>query len=133
MATSNIKSYGIFANKVVDHQLVNNLLFKCNYIYIQKVCGIFVITLTVTQYDQGHDYNKSKPYEHPIIVDVIHAVFFLPLNTITAQYPDWFKLDDPKTLKLTPSMVALAAVVVCCITNLSMVSLLTNILGTSWP
>ena len=94
---------------------------------------LFSVTLTVTQYDQGCDYNKSKPYEHPVIVDVIHAVFFLPLNPITAQYPDQFKLDDPKTLKLTPSMVALAAVVVCCITNLSMVSLLTNILGTSWP
>ena len=44
-ASSNIKSYGMFANNVADRQLVNDLLFKCNYIYVQKVCIVCTITL----------------------------------------------------------------------------------------
>ncbi|KAF8629734.1 hypothetical protein AX14_011099, partial [Amanita brunnescens Koide BX004] len=76
-------SYGIFANNVANRLLVNDLLFKFNYIYIQK----------------GHDYDKSKPYEHPVVVDVLRAIFFSMSSPITAQYPERFKLDNKETLK----------------------------------
>ena len=112
-ATSNIRPYGIFANNTVNHQLVNDLLFKCNYIYVPKVWSMFVNAATIAQYEQGNDYDKSKPYEHPVIIDVIHMIFFLPTSPITVQYPDPFKFDEMETLKLLPSMVALAATMVC--------------------
>lgn len=46
------------------------------------------------------------------MIEVLHLVFFAPSSPITVQYPDCFKLDDRSTLKLTPSMVALAATAV---------------------
>ncbi|KAF8715291.1 hypothetical protein AX14_012640 [Amanita brunnescens Koide BX004] len=91
--TSNIKAYGIFSDNAVNRHLVNDLLFKYHYIYAPK----------------GRDYDKSKPYEHQAIIEVLRAVFFAPPTPITVQYPDRFKLDNKETLKLTSSMVALAA------------------------
>ena len=46
--TSNIKSYGIFIGNTVNRQLVNDLLFKYNYIYAPHVC-ITAIAPTVAQ------------------------------------------------------------------------------------
>jgi hypothetical protein len=48
MGTSNIKLYGIFIDNTVNCQLVNNLLFKYNYIYALNV-RIIVIALTFAQ------------------------------------------------------------------------------------
>ena len=49
VGTSNIKSYGIFSDNTVNCQLVNNLLFKYNYIYALNVCIIIIIALTFAQ------------------------------------------------------------------------------------
>ena len=49
VASSNIKSYGIFTKKSVNGQLVNELLFKNRYIYVPKVCVILVIIPSVAQ------------------------------------------------------------------------------------
>jgi len=90
--TSNIKSYSIFIGNTVNRQLVNDLLFKYNYIYAPHGC----------------DYDKSKPYEHQAIIEVLRTIFFAPPTPITVEYPDRFKLDERETLKLMSSMVALA-------------------------